>query len=148
MAKRGRKPRVQIQYEVERNLPARQPSESAVATAAGEFASDLGKFLGDTERKASEWLGQRKAMSDRLTAIRDKAASLLHQIGSMAPPMPSLPGRRRRGRPPGSKNQPAQRNSGTPRKAKRRTMSAEARERIAAAQRKRWAKVKRERERE
>lgn len=108
----------------------------------GDFAGDLSKFLGDTERKASEWLGQRKAMTDRLTAIRDQAARLLRQMGSLAPDMPSMPGLRRRGRPVGSKNQAVKRGPGGPRKAKRRTMSAEARARIAEAQRKRWAKVR------
>jgi hypothetical protein len=116
----------------------------------GDFAEELGALLGKTERKAAEWLAQRKRVTEQLTAIRDKAASLLLQMGSLGPQIfPVFPRRRRRlrasktegsavssavkrgpGRPPGSKR-------------KRKPMSEEARARIAEAQRRRWATVKR-----
>ena len=101
-----------------------------------DFAEDLGRLLGGAERKASEWLSQREDVAKQLVQLRDKATQLLSQLGAAAG---SRLGRgrgltsaapARRGRPPGSGK-------------KKRTMSPEARERIAAAQRKRWAKVKR-----
>ena len=59
-------------------------------------------------------------------------------------------GKARRGRPPGNKNtKPAQAHGSPeeateePAKPKKRFMSAEARARIAEAQRKRWAKLRR-----
>jgi hypothetical protein len=162
LAKRGRKPA--ITSDVETQDFAKQRRESAAGGAddqtdrsaggspLGDFAEELGTFLGNTERKAAEWLSQRKRVTEQLTAIRDKASSLLQQMGSMVPELPAMTvmrrrGRRRRvrktegsavssavkrgpGRPPGSKR-------------KRKPMSEEARARIAEAQRRRWATVKR-----
>jgi hypothetical protein len=73
-------------------------------------------------------VGQLRTERNRL----DAAIQALEGIGGGT----SAPGRRR-GRPPGSRNQPA---GGAP--AKRRKMSADARKRIAEAMRKRWAAVK------
>ena len=44
------------------------------------FAEELGKFLGTTERQATEWLGQRKAIVRQLTAVRDQATKLLKDL--------------------------------------------------------------------
>ena len=49
-----------------------------------DFAEDLGKLLGSTERKATQWLSQRENVAKQLSAIRDKASSLLQQLGSVA----------------------------------------------------------------
>ena len=115
-----------------------------------DFAEDLGKLLGSTERKATQWLSQRENVAKQLSAIRDKASSLLQQLGSAAGDSGlSWRGRkatgRRRGRPPGSKNKPSvapvKATKAGPRR-KRKPMSAEARAKIAAAQRARWAKQK------
>lgn len=102
------------------------------------FAEDLGTLLGHAQNKADSWLGQRKAIAEQLVGVRDTASRLLAQLGiSDAPP------HARRGRKPGSKNRVKSTGAGPARPAKkRRTMSAEAREKIAAAQRKRWAKQK------
>ena len=115
-----------------------------------DFAEDLGKLLGTTERKATEWLSQRENVAKQLSAIRDKASSLLQQLGSFSGENP-FPGRkpsatgRRRGRPRGSKNKRPKTAQTATKAAPRRTrkpMSAESRAKIAAAQRARWAKQK------
>ena len=100
-----------------------------------EFAEDLGKLLGQAQNKAENWLGQRKAIAANLIGLRDTATRLLSQLGvSDGGSTPrrargaSTPAKRGPGRPKGSK--------------KKRTMSAEARAKIAAAQRARWAKQK------
>ena len=40
----------------------------------GDFAEDLGRFLGSTQAKASAWLDQRKKLLDNLMKVRDTAA--------------------------------------------------------------------------
>ena len=100
-----------------------------------EFAEDLGKLLGQAQNKAENWLGQRKAIAANLIGLRDTATRLLAQLGvpdgapgARKARRASTPARRGPGRPKGSR--------------KKRTMSAEARAKIAAAQRARWAKQK------
>jgi len=100
------------------------------------FAEDLGRLLGTTERKAAEWLNQRQTVAQQLTAIRDKASDLLKQLGHLDVPFA------RTGRPAGGVKRGPGRPKGSA-KRKKRVMSAEARERIAAAQRARWAKHRR-----
>ena len=43
----------------------------------GDFAENLGRLLGTTERKASAWIAQRNQVAQNLTAIRDRASELL-----------------------------------------------------------------------
>lgn len=50
----------------------------------GDLAEDLGTLLGTTERKANEWLGQRKALAKKLSDIRDTADGLLRQLAGGA----------------------------------------------------------------
>jgi len=104
-----------------------------------EFAEDLGKLLGQAQNKAENWLGQRKAIAANLVGLRDTATRLLAQLGvsdgasttrkKTRSSTPSTPARRGPGRPKGTGK-------------KKRTMSAEARAKISAAQRARWAKQK------
>ena len=102
-----------------------------------EFAEDLGKLLGQAQNKAENWLGLRKAIAANLIGLRDTATRLLAQLGVSDGASParkqtstsSAPARRGPGRPKGTAK-------------KKRTMSAEARAKIAAAQRARWAKQK------
>jgi hypothetical protein len=54
-------------------------------TAVTAFAEDLGRFLGTAEAKAETWLNQRKDIIDQLTAVRDKAASLIHALSGENP---------------------------------------------------------------
>lgn len=125
--------------------PARDPGGKLA-----DFAGDLGNLLGTTERKAAEWLSQRENVAKQLSAIRDKASSLLQQLGSFSGENP-FPWQkvktagRKPGRRPGSGNNQA-RVAQTATKAalrrKRKPMSAESRAKIAAAQRARWAKQK------
>jgi hypothetical protein len=109
-------------------------------TAAAEsrfegFAEDLGKLLRQAQSKAEGWLGQRKAIAAQLTNLRDAANGLLQQLG--------VGGSRRPGRPrkPVADDGSSSVAVSKP-KRKRRTMSAEARAKISAAQRARWAKQK------
>ena len=112
---------------------------SAAADALGDFAEDLGRFLGQVQNRATSWLEQRKAIADQLTQIRDTANRYLQQLhGERQAAAAAL--RRGRGRRPGGSAAAAVERP-------KRVMSPEARERIAAAQRKRWAKVRREQSR-
>jgi len=103
-----------------------------------EFAEDLGKLLGQAQNKAENWLGQRKAIAANLVGLRDTATRLLAQLGVSDGGSPAA----KRGRKPAA-SAPERRGPGRPRGArKKRTMSTEARAKIAAAQRARWAKQK------
>ncbi|HEX7085819.1 MAG TPA: hypothetical protein VF198_05610, partial [Vicinamibacterales bacterium] len=92
-------------------------------TLAG-FAEDLGRLLGQTERKASEWLQQRQAVAEQLSAIRDKAIDLLGQLGLESGRASARATTRRAGRKTGRK---------------RRRLSKETRMKMAEAARRRWA---------
>ena len=110
-----------------------------------DFAEELGRLLGTAEAKAKGWLNQREQISKTLAGIRDTANSLLSQLGEQATGVARAVQRGRRGRPPGSNNKrgPGRpKGTGKPERPKRRTMSAAARAKISAAQKKRWAKVK------
>ena len=105
-----------------------------------DFAEDLGRLLGTARVKAEGWLDQRKAIAEHLTGLRDTANQLLTQLGIGTSTSTS-------GRRPGRPRKPVA-DDGTSsvavsRKPKKRVMSAEARAKIAAAQRARWAKQKR-----
>ena len=93
-----------------------------------DFAEELGRLLGTAEAKARGWLGQRQQIAKTLEEIRDTATKLLDDLGHR--PQAGVRRGRRTATP------------GTGRPKRRRTMSAEARERIRQAQLKRWAKQK------
>jgi hypothetical protein len=142
--------------------PAREPADASAPMNTSSdtqrddsrlegFAEDLGALLAQARNKAESWLEQRKAIADHLAGVRDTATRLLAQLGASEPA--------RRGRKPGSRGKAAasadstagrgdqagqtQRQGGGPsQRAKKRTMSAEGREKIAAAQRARWARQK------
>lgn len=112
-----------------KNKLANAQSAAITMTAAAEgrldnFADDLGTLLGHAQNKADSWLGQRKAIAEQLVGVRDTAVRLLAQLGIAAERKPA-----RAAKATGVK--------------KKRTMSVEARAKIAAAQRARWAKQKR-----
>jgi hypothetical protein len=48
----------------------------------GDFAADLGRFLGSVQNRATTWLDQRKAIAEQLTQIRDTASQYLRQCPS------------------------------------------------------------------
>jgi hypothetical protein len=56
--------------------------------ALGDFAEDLGRLLGTTERKASEWLNQRTIVARKLAAVRDRAQALLSKLNAGEIPLP------------------------------------------------------------
>jgi hypothetical protein len=125
-----------------------QVTESTMEAAENkieEFAEDLGRLLGNARSKAEGWIGQRKAISEHLAGIRDTATGLLAQLGmGDGPSTGSSATRGRRGRPRAKAAvaaSPAPVAAATEGK-KPRTMSAEARARISAAQKKRWAKLR------
>ena len=133
--------------------PSGGPADPA-PDVLGDFAADLGRFLGGVQGKAASWLQQRKDIAQQLTQIRDTANNYLQQLsGGQGVTTPSMLAKEvaRRGRPPGSKSakkaaaaaSPAPEGAVAAAPAKKRFMSAEARARIAEAQRKRWAKVRR-----
>ena len=128
MAKKARK-----------HTTAEPQSAGITMTAAAEarlenFADDLGSLLGQAQNKAESWLGQRKSIAEQLMGVRDTAARLLAQLG--VADAPKTRGAKKAAGP----GRPAAKKTGV---KKRRTMSAEARAKIAAAQRLRWAKQKR-----
>ena len=96
-----------------------------------EFADDLGEILARAQDKAASWLEQRRTIAERLMNLRDTATQLLAQLGvdNATPRARSAPRTTAEARP--AKAQ---------RRKRRWKMSAEARARIAAAQRARWAR--------
>jgi hypothetical protein len=115
-------------------LMAKRGAGPATEHKLEEFSEDLGRLLGTAQAKAEGWLGQRQQITKHLEDIRTTATHLLQQLGNSAVGLT-----RRRGRSAGSGRGPG-RPKGSVRK--RRTMSAAARAKISAAQKKRWAKVK------
>jgi hypothetical protein len=125
---------------------ASETQEANTPDVLGDFAADLGQFLGGVQSRASSWLQQRKDIADQLTQIRDTANQYLQQLGAEGSHLVERFEKARRGRPPGSAKAAAASGSPAPAEAvqessrPKRTMSPEARARIAEAQRKRWAK--------
>jgi hypothetical protein len=109
------------------------------------FAEDLGKLLGNARNKAEGWLGQREAITEHLTGIRDTANQLLSQLGlgTSEPAAPAGRATRRRASGPAAEAAAAPAEVAETRTARPRQMSEEARARISAAQKKRWAKHRR-----
>jgi hypothetical protein len=95
------------------------------------FAEDIGRLLGAARNRAEGWLSQRDTIIKDLTQLRDAADEYLSKLTG------SREGRRSRAQEGG--DSPAPRRSSQRRK---RNLSDEARARIAAAQRKRWAKFR------
>ena len=103
-----------------------------------DFAEDLGRLLGSAQTKATAWLDQRENVAKELGHIRDTASSLLARLtGVGAPPVTRRPRQ-------ASKISATASVASSPLPAaggkRKRTMSPEARAKIAAAQRARWAK--------
>ena len=117
-----------------------QGHEGGVEGRIEEFAEDLGRLLGTAQAKAEGWLGQRKAVAEQLTQIRDTAGELLTQLtGNGANIMAAVQRGRRRGRPPG-RSTASDSGAATQGPRKRRRMSAAARKAISDAQKARWAR--------
>jgi len=82
--------------------------------ALGDFAEDVGRLLGTTERKASEWLSQRTVVARKLAAVRDQAQALLSKLNAGDGPVPGKSPRTRAAKKQtkrkGRKSTAAQRN--------------------------------------
>ena len=109
---------------------------ASVESKIEDFAEELGRLLGTARAKAEGWLGQRTQIAKTLQGIRDEANALLSQLGQQAER--AYRRGRRLGRPAGKRGPGRPEGSGR----KRRKMSAAARAKISAAQKKRWAKQK------
>jgi len=141
MAKRKREPTAR-QQSAARESTTSEVMESPVAEGGGMveglvggFAEDLGKLLGKTQNKAETWIDQRAQIVKNLESIQTTAADLLNQLGYRAK---RLVGRGRKRESPASNPAGGMKHD----TRKTRTMSAEARARISAAQKARWAKVR------
>jgi hypothetical protein len=103
----------------------------------------VGSALGTVMAKVDAWVAQRQVLANELQQVIGRAQNMLASLGPA-----TLLRSGKRGRP---KQQPesvgpmhdmSMLTAGKPPARKRRTMSAEARDKIAAAQRARWAKQK------
>jgi hypothetical protein len=99
-------------------------------------AETIGTALGNVAAKLDGWMAQRKEIANELNAVITRARGML---SSLEVPFPGRkPGRRAATELTTGEGQ----GVGKGRTRKRRKMSKEAREKIAAAQRARWAKQK------
>jgi len=106
------------------------------------FAEDLERLLGTAELKATAWLGQRKAMLARLRGIQQKTELLIQVLLNDSDATEATPDRPRNWNSPEStkvSSSPAKRRRT---KRRRNVLSADARARIAAAQKERWARYR------
>ena len=114
--------------------------DRGVENAALGFAEDLGRFLGTTQKKAEEWLAQRKSLAQQLTQIREAANSYLQQLRGTGDEQSVAVRRGRRvGRPAGSKNKKTAAESAGTRKRTRRPMTAAQRKAVGERMKKYWA---------
>lgn len=100
----------------------------------------VGAALGTVMAKVDAWMAQRQVLAKELQQVIGRAQGMLASLGGAA----ALP-LGRRGRPKqslGPRHEMSMLTAGAAPATKRRVMSAEAREKIAAAQRARWAKQK------
>jgi hypothetical protein len=116
-----------------------QPAPSPIEA----FAEDLGRLLGSARAKADSWLEQRQAVVKELTSIRDAASGLLDRLGHQAASTTRTVSRLVGGqRTPTAPAAAANEGASAPAR-RRRKLSAAARAKISAAQKARWAKVRR-----
>jgi hypothetical protein len=119
-------------------------------------SSDIAAALGELSKKVSSWKEERAVMTRELQRLAELTSAMLRELGETSTASTAVPGARRGGRPRGYRTSAATRaklraawrrrkeraagpgTTAKPGKGKR-TMSAEARARIAEAQRKRWA---------
>lgn len=104
------------------------------ALGVEEIAAEVGRLFGTTEAHARRWLDQRKDLVQALSTIRDKAAGLVSELGGENP----FPWRKGRKKPQGVPVvQPGMRES-----RKKRVISAQARAKMRAAAKRRWAEIR------
>lgn len=106
------------------------------ALGVEEIATEVGRLFGTTEAHARRWLDQRKDLVQALSTIRDKASGLISELSGEH----ALPWRRgRRKKQQGVPVvQPGMRES-----RKKRVISEQARAKMRAAAKRRWAEIRR-----
>ncbi len=101
------------------------------------FAEDLGKLLGHAQNRAQDWLGQKKQIVAHLEGIRDTANGLLSQLGHQAQKAVTSGTRAYR-----SATKAAAPGVANVVEKKTRALTAAARKAISDAQKRRWAKYR------
>jgi hypothetical protein len=120
-------------------------TDTTIEATVVNFAEDLGRILGTAQRKAEDWLGQRQAIADQLTQIRDAAGKYLHQLtgGTDSAGVRRRPGRPRMNIAGGGVPAPfggaTPETAGGGRKRTRRGMSAAQRKAVGERMKKYWA---------
>ena len=110
-----------------------------------DFAEELGGLLGRAQEKAQSWLSQRDQVATTLASIRDTATRLLEDISMGASEATSAAQRgyqRGRGSTETRTGPTRAASSDQPTTKRKRTVSAATRKKMAAAQKARWAKIK------
>ena len=111
-----------------------RPGNTAAERKIVDYAENLGHFLGSVRAKVSSWNSERQQLVKHLSALVSDAQGLLTELGHQA----AGAGRRAHRAAVSAGEKRA-------RGRKRRRMSAAARAKISAAQKRRWAKVKAQR---
>jgi hypothetical protein len=108
------------------------PNKSKASSVQGEnqgLNADLQRVLNAAAERVGTWIGERQALAKHLEGIRETATRLLGELGTAAS-----------GAAKGAKK------SAAPKKRRRSKLSAEGRAAIVAAQKARWAKVRKAKE--
>src|SRR5688500_17631495 len=121
-----------------------QAAMSGVEETIVDFAEDLGRILGTTQRKASDWIRQRQTVIKQLEGIRSTAEGLLGQLGSVTAGVVRRGRKPGRSPEPGAEGRPPATPAGVKRprsaaKRKRPAMTAEQRKAVGERMRKYWA---------
>ena len=121
--------------------------ENLVEQRIVDFAEELGGLLGRAQEKAQSWLGQRDQVATTLASIRDTATRLLEDLSTGAAQAGTAAKRAyRKGRRKSKGSAGRTRATGEPAVKRKRRFSAATRRKMAAAQKARWAKLKKEKE--
>lgn len=126
-----------------REQPAGMDIAAATEGKLADFAEDLGRLLGTARAKAEGWLAQRSQVTKTLQEIRDTASTLLSQLTGESGVRRGRPSEAKKGTRASVRRAAHAANSGSAGRRRRRTMSAAGRAKISAAQKKRWAAVRR-----
>lgn len=130
----------------------RQQDQNSAAPVVA--ATTIGSALGHVAAKLDTWKRQRAEIASELQQLVQQGQRMLADLGHAILPTPDVAPVRKGGRPKGYRTSAATkaklRAAWRARKAaadqvetpKKRTISADGKARIAAAQRKRWAKVR------
>jgi hypothetical protein len=100
-----------------------------------DVAAEVGRLFGTTEKHARQWLNRRQVLVEALGTIRDKATSLMTELGGETLGTGKRQGRRAKEGVPVV--QPGMRQS-----RKKRVLSAQTRAKMRAAAKARWAEIK------